>query len=105
MDEKSTLRILIEQWSGPAGMVVLLGAIVWGVQLNQLALQNSTQIAVIVANQKSDAQRQQAVSQTLAATAATVQHVADQVDKLELRMTRNEAWIYSNRRIEDEPNR
>lgn len=29
---------LIEQWSGPAGFLVLFGAIVWGIQLNMAVL-------------------------------------------------------------------
>ena len=29
-----TFKMLVDKWSGPAGLMVLFGAIVWGVQLN-----------------------------------------------------------------------
>lgn len=43
-----TLKMLIDKWSGPAGLMVIFGLIVWGVQLNVATI---TQTRLIERNQ------------------------------------------------------
>lgn len=97
MAEKSKLQTFIQQWTGPAGITALVLAIVWGVQLNFIALSNSKQIATAMEKQNEIDARQLTITTSLAATTTTLDHVTDQLDRLEVRMTRNEEWIYSNR--------
>lgn len=89
--------MLINKWSGPAGVMVLLGAIVWGVQLNIGMLKLVDEIGQLKEENIQQRLDQTTLANDVVRTAAILQSVANQLDNLEQRMTRNEGWISDNR--------
>ena len=96
-----TFKEFVSRWTTPSVLISLLlivvGGITWGVQLNSAILKltdrSATQGAAL-----SQLRREGLDAAVIQArTAAVVESIAKQVDALEARMTRNESWISENR--------
>ena len=85
------------RWITPATLVIVIGFIVWGVQLNIITLQSVERIAELNKEGLRMSSEIAGLSgqrlEALAITAATVKAL----DVLERRITRNETWIIENR--------
>lgn len=97
-----TFKAFTQRWTTPSVLVslllLILGGITWGVQLNSaiLKLTESQAINTSTVNELRREGLDAAVLQ--ARTAAVVESIAKQVDALERRMTRNESNISENLR-------
>ena len=92
-----TLKMIIDKWSGPAGIMVIFCAIVWGVQLNVGMLRIVEEIGQLKEADIRHQIEQTQLSNDITRAAAILDSVANQLDALEERMTRNEGWISDNR--------
>ena len=78
------------RWITPASIMVLFGAVVWGVQLNLITLQSVERIAAL-SEQSIDLSRKVAaleahryeISALLASTAATLDKITDRIERCE----------------------
>lgn len=93
MDMKS----ILDKWTGPSAMLILLGGIVWGVQLNFAVLGLTEQLAEQTQRLQDTNEEIEGNAVLMARTAAVLDSLVRQVDALERRMTRNESWISNNR--------
>lgn len=92
-----SFKAFIDKWHTPTVYTILIGGIIWGVQLNFAVLELTKQMAI--QHEETDAIRDEVQNLTvlLAKTAAELGAVARVNDALERRMTRNETWISQNR--------
>ena len=97
-----TFKEFVTKWTTPSVLIslllLILGGIVWGVQLNTAILKLTEAQSADNAMIKDIREEASNTAVVLARTAAVVESVALQVDRLERRMTRNEGNIADNLR-------
>jgi hypothetical protein len=95
-----SFRVFMQRWTTPSVLIslllLILGGITWGVQLNS-AILKLTAVTTQTRASVSELRREGLDAAIIQArTAAVVESIAKQVDTLEARMTRNESWISNN---------
>ena len=93
----STLNQIIQKWSGPTGVVVLFGAIIWGVQLNLATLSLVEEVTIMRQQHEELKDEVNGLSSQVLRMTAVLDSAIRTQDALERRMTRNESWISENR--------
>lgn len=84
------------RWVTPATLVALIGAIIWGVQLNMITLQSVDTIATLTADSRRAAVSVSQLEVRRAESAAIQRSTVLTLDRLERRLTRAEEKVYNN---------
>ena len=90
-------KVLLDKWTGPAGILIMFGAIVWGVQLNFAVLALTDELAAQRVILERNMEQSNEVTLSVAKAATLLESLTRQLDILERRMTRNETWITRDR--------
>jgi len=89
---------LIDKFATPTSLVVLVGLIIWLVQLEQRSISNKTALAEQAVMDATIAAKLADISRELARTTARNDALFNQVQGLDNSMNRNESLIIQNRR-------
>ena len=92
-----SFKAFVDKWHTPALYTVLLGGIIWGVQLNFAVLELTKQMAAQQQDLKDTKDEVHSMAVLIAQTVAELKAVSRYHDALERRMTRNESWIDENK--------
>ena len=89
---------LAEKWGTPAGAVIVLGVVIWLIQLESRSINNKAELAQQAITDATIAAKLAEVTTQLARTAALNDALFNQVQGLDNSMNRNESLIIQNRR-------
>ena len=89
---------LIDKFATPTSLVVLVGLIIWLVQLEQRSISNKTALAEQAVMDATIVAKLADISRELARTTALNDALFNQVQGLDNSMNRNESLIIQNRR-------
>jgi len=84
------------RWVTPASLMVLFGAVVWGVQLNLITLQSVERIAALSEESIELSRKVAALEAQRYEISALLASTADTLDKITARIERNEGFIFRN---------
>jgi len=90
------IKILAEKWATPAGLLIVLGLVIWLVQLNANAIDNAREIGAIKAHYSAMMQNQAEMALLVHRGIALQESLFQQVDQLNSRFEKFEALYYSN---------
>ena len=85
------------RWVTPATLLTLLGAVVWGVQLNLVTLDTVKNLAILNETHKKTAIEIKELDRVLLQATVVLEAAVKTQAALEKRMSRNEVWIIQNR--------
>jgi len=88
---------IIERWATPAGLMIVVGLVIWLVQLESRSIANAQNIARSDIAIASVANAVAASTASLARTSALQDALFNQVQQLDDRMERNESLIIQNK--------
>ncbi len=71
----------LKQWASPTGFLVILGGIIWGIQLNLAVLQHTQDIGKLYRLQQENTKVLQELVITQAETAIILRQITKDVDK------------------------
>jgi len=80
----------LERWISPAGVLLLMGGIVWGVQLNVAVMQLTEAVSADKANMQTLSAQIQSISTTQARTAVILQHLEKTIEATDKHVAEHE---------------
>ena len=90
------IKILIEKWATPAGLLIVLGLVIWLVQLNQNAINNAEAIGALKASDTVMMRRLNEIGLSLQRTVALQEVMFNRADSLEDKFEHHEQLMYQN---------